>query len=122
MLARANYVEAMAQYQGDVSLQLFKADKIKRMSCVAALNEGQNLDNMDLGFIIQLDSNDKNLIQRIGRLLRFRPGYIGKIIILCVADSIDKTWVEKALATFNVNNIEWVELARLKMGIDKKNF
>jgi superfamily II DNA or RNA helicase len=116
------YRKAMLEYKEDVSLNAFKADEINRLSCVAALNEGHNLANMDVGFIIQLDSNEKNLIQRIGRLLRMRPGYIGKIIILCVADSIDKTWVEKTLAIFNSNNITWIELSRLKVGIDKINF
>lgn len=116
------YRYILSHWEGDAGLNDFKDEKINRLSCVAALNEGHNISNMDVGFVVQLNSNELNLIQRVGRLIRYRPGHIGKIIILCVEDSIDKTWVEKATASLNVANIEIIELSELRTGIKKITF
>lgn len=116
------YQAALKEYQGDTSLTLFKECKIDQLACVDALNEGHNIPGLDVGFIVQLNSNELNLIQRIGRLLRYRPGHRGKIIILCVIDSIDKDWVKKATASLNASNITTIELSRLKMGLEKISF
>jgi superfamily II DNA or RNA helicase len=49
----------------DKDLTLFQKDKIKRLSCVQALNEGVNISNLDVGVVVQLNSNPRNLIQRV---------------------------------------------------------
>lgn len=116
------YQVALKEYQGDESYDLFMKMLIPRMSCVNALNEGQNIPDLDIGFVVQLNSNELHLIQRIGRLLRYRPNHIGKIIILCVIDSIDKEWVKKATANLDFANTRVVELSHLKMGIDTITF
>lgn len=116
------YQEKIKDYQGDTSLNLFKSKEINQIACCEALNEGHNFDDLDIAFIVQLNSSELDLIQRIGRALRFRPGHRGKIIILCVVDSIDKTWMEKAALNFSGSNITTIELARLKMGLDKISF
>lgn len=120
--ALQKYREDLAIYQGDKSLNKFINNEIPRLACCDALNEGHNISDMDIAFIVQLDSNPQNFIQRIGRTLRFRPGHRGKIIILCVEDSIDKDWVKKATASLDAANISYVELSRLKMGIEKLLF
>ena len=106
----------------DKSYELFKKLLIDRMSCVNALNEGHNIPGLDCAFVIQLNSNELNLIQRIGRIVRYRPGHIAKIIILCVTDSVDKNWVEKATLNLNGVNIKSYELSHLKMGLETINF
>lgn len=112
------YELMLKEFQGDVSYFKFAHEEISRMSCVEAMNEGENINNLDVGFIVQLNSNEKDLIQRMGRLLRFRPGHRGKILILCVFDSADKDWGKKATANLNPDNIRFVELSHLKMGIE----
>lgn len=109
-------------YQGDDSFNKFKRGEINQMACVNSVNEGHNLEGMDIGFVVQLNSNELNLIQRIGRLIRFRPGHRGTIIILCVQDSVDKDWTKKATENLNVANINHIELSHLKMGIEKISF
>lgn len=116
------YKDALAEYRGDESLNLFKQLLINRCSCVDALNEGHNISGLDVGFIVQLNSNELNLVQRIGRLLRYRPGHTGMIIILCVEDSVDKDWVRKSTANLNTSNIRYVELSRLMMGLETISF
>lgn len=113
------YTEVLAHWEGDAAYNDFKEGKINRMSCVNALNEGENIEGLDVAFIVQLNSNDLHLIQRIGRTVRYRPGHIAKIIILCVIDTVEKDWVSKATEKLNCSNIRYIELSHLRMGIEK---
>lgn len=106
----------------DSALGLFKEQKINRMSCVDALNEGENIDNLDCGLIVKLDSNALNLIQRIGRVIRYRAGHRGKIIILCAFETVDAEWVNKALSNFNQDNIRRINMEDLAIGKEKIEF
>lgn len=92
----------------DKDLKKFMEDKIKRLSCVKALNEGMNIPNIDTAVIVQVDSNDLNLIQRLGRACRYREGHLAEIYIISILDTQDEKWVEKALKFFNKENIEYI--------------
>ena len=116
------YEQMMKVYEGDAAFDDFKSGIIDRMACVDALNEGHNLNDIDVAFVVQLNRNAKNLIQRIGRAIRYKPGHRGKIIILCVEDSMDKEWVKSATAGFSVANITTVELSRLRLELDTISF
>ena len=50
---------------GNVSYDAFKAEQINRLSCVKAVNEGHNFPGVDSGIIGQLNSKEKDLVQRI---------------------------------------------------------
>ena len=50
---------------GNVSYDAFKAEQINRLSCVKAINEGHNFPGVDSGIIGQLNSKEKDLVQRI---------------------------------------------------------
>lgn len=104
------------------SLSVFKSGDINRMACVDALNEGENIDNLDCGLIVKLDSNSLNLVQRIGRIIRYRAGHRGKIIILCAYETVDKQWVDKATAGFDTFNIKVVDINDLANGVAKIEF
>lgn len=95
--------------KGDTGYDDFVNQITNRLSCVEALNEGDNLPNVDIAFIEQLNSNRLDLIQRIGRILRFRVGHTGKIIILCAKDTVDAKWVRLALLGLNPNKIRWID-------------
>lgn len=97
----------------DKNLIAFNSGKIKRLSCVDALNEGVNLAGLSIAVIHQLDSNPKNLIQRIGRTLRFEKGKRAKIFITVARNTQDEVWLAKAIAPFDEANIHYVELENL---------
>lgn len=120
--AMKEYRESLPEFQGDKFFNKFKDGSINRLSCVNALNEGHNIAMMDIAFIVQLDSNQQNFIQRIGRTLRFRAGHRGKIIILCCEDTVDKDWVAKATVSLSTANITTVKLVNLQMEIEKLLF
>ncbi len=88
------------------NLQLFSDDLIYRLSCVEQLSEGKTIKNLQVGVITHAYSNDTKTRQRIGRFLRLNPDQTAIIHILCYEDSIDKTWVQNALRSFDNNKIK----------------
>lgn len=118
----AKYSKAIENYPKDTDYNLFKNNLINRMSCCEALNEGENIPDIDVEFIIQLNANDKDLLQRMGRSLRVRQGHRGNIIVLCVEGTVDEDWVKKATIGLDKANIKKVELGRLRVGLDKIDF
>lgn len=103
------------------NLGLFKQKKLNRLSCVDSLNEGENIDDLDIALIIQSNSKGHNLVQRVGRFVRYRPEHVGRIIMLCLKDTIDEDWIRSALRSFS-GNIRWVEFSRLEAGIETISF
>lgn len=87
-------------------LKPFIEKKINTLFCVNALNEGKNLPDVDQSFVIQLNSKSKNLIQRIGRNIRWRLGHVGKIIILIARDTADEKWYKNAIKEINPARIK----------------
>jgi len=96
----------------DEHLNMFVNKKINRLACVQALNEGHNIPKVDAALIVQLNSNDKDLIQRIGRVIRLRDGHKANIWILSTIDTQDEKWVDKALSNFN--NIVYINEKNIK--------
>lgn len=82
-------------------LELFKAEKIDLLGVVNALNEGHNIPNLDQILVVQVSSNDRDIIQRIGRAIRKRPGHKAMIYILCSTGTQDASWVKKSLANLD---------------------
>lgn len=112
---KARVARILEVYEGNKGIDDFFNEVIVRLSCCEALNEGQNIPKIDCAFIVQLNSNQQDFVQRIGRILRYKHGHIGKIIILYVEDSVDRDWVFKSLKGFESSNIRWIELEELRL-------
>lgn len=100
-----NQAEELCDYtyhskSDDKDLNNFINKKINRIACVKSLNEGHNLPEIDCALIVQVNASKKDLVQRIGRTIRFRPNHTSKIWILSVIDTQDEKWVENATANF----------------------
>lgn len=98
---------------GDKMLELFQKETLMRLGCVEALNEGINVPNVDQGLIVQLSSSKKDLVQRIGRLIRKRPGHKATVWIIVAVDTVDKNWFEKAIEGFDKSVIEYIHAKNL---------
>lgn len=109
--------ELLKYYEGDKGYHDFKEKRINRLACINSLNEGENIADLDVAFIIQISGNELNLIQRIGRIIRYRANFRGKIIILCVEDSVDYHWMKRATANITTE-INFIKLSRLRTGIE----
>jgi hypothetical protein len=53
--------------------------------------------------------NERKAAQRIGRLLRLNPSQTALCHILCYRDTVDETWVSKALEGFDPSKISYYE-------------
>jgi superfamily II DNA or RNA helicase len=90
------------------NLRLFKEGTIKKLSCIAQLNEGVSIPELKVGIIMHSYGNERKSTQRIGRLLRLNPDQISVCHILCYKDSVDEIWVDKALEGLDKSKIEYL--------------
>lgn len=91
---------------GNDALKAFAAEEINFLGVVQALNEGKNVPNIDQALIIQLTSKELNLIQRIGRAIRWRENHIPKIILLIAKGTADEKWYREATLNFEKSRIK----------------
>jgi len=98
----------------DTDYNLFKSELVNRLSCVKAVNEGHNFPGVDSGIIGQLNSKEKDLVQRIGRLIRFRPGHEAHLYIVISESTQDEKWLENATENLNQSKIEYVRFPNFK--------
>lgn len=78
------------------------------LSTVDGINEGVNIPEIDVIILHQINSLDREFIQKIGRGLRYRPGYTAKIYLVIAEETKDETWVSKAISSIGEENIRYV--------------
>lgn len=98
---------------GDKALSDFQSGAINILGCVEALNEGINILNLDVGIIAQVSSNARDLIQRIGRLIRHRPNHTSVIFIVVAIGTQDEEWLAKALGDMDRSKLRYVHAKNL---------
>ena len=90
----------------DSQLELFCSEKIDYLGVVQILNEGKNVPNLDQAIVVQLSSKERGVIQRIGRIIRYRPGHVARIVVLVAKDTVDEKWCTKAFENFDQKRIK----------------
>ena len=93
--------------QKELAIDEFKDGNINVLCSTKALNQGLDIPNADMGIICGLTSKSLSMIQRIGRLIRYKKGKVGEIYILYVEDSQEEKWLKKAVKL--LDNIEWLQ-------------
>lgn len=96
------------------SFERFCNSVINWLSCVNSLNEGHNIPELDVALVVQLNSKPLKMIQRIGRVVRFRENHKAKIIIIIAEGTVDEEWSKTALSEFNNENIKYINFNELK--------
>lgn len=79
--------------------------KVNLISTAKALNEGANIKGLTYAIVAAGTSKQRDLIQRIGRAVRFEEGKQATIIQLYVPNSKDEQWLRKRQESFDV---EWL--------------
>jgi len=92
------------------ALEAFKLGSITRLSAVEQLSEGVTIPGLKHIIILHAYGNEKKASQKIGRVLRLNPDEVAKIHILQYQETIDETWVKRALEEFNQEKIKYVKL------------
>jgi len=97
-------------------LEDFKEKVIDRIGVVNAVDEGHNIPDLDIAFIVQTNSNSRTIVQRIGRVVRIRPDHKALVIVLCTQGTQDESWVKKALEDINPQRITRVMSSEIYTG------
>lgn len=87
----------------------FKSGILDLLGVIKSVNEGHTIPNLDIGIVVQINSKELDIIQRIGRIIRYRKDFTGKIFIIVCWDSVDRTWFEKATSGFQEKQIKWFD-------------
>jgi len=82
-------------------LEAFNRSSTSVLCSTKALNQGFDVPDVGVGIIAGLESKTLSMIQRVGRLIRFKEGKRGRIYILYVPDSQEEKWLESATKTLN---------------------
>ncbi len=90
----------------DEQLSLFCDEKIDYLGVVQALNEGKNVPNLDQALVVQINSKELGIIQRIGREIRYREGHVARIVVLVARGTVDEKWYRSAFENFNKSRIK----------------
>lgn len=98
----------------DKAYNAFLNKEIDWLAAVDALNEGEDIEEISGVIIVQLSSNKRDLIQRIGRALRLRHGHHAIIWILVIMDTVDEEWFRKAIAGINPSRITYYHWKNIK--------
>lgn len=102
----------------DKDFQDFKSKKISQLACVSALNEGQNIDDIETLILICPESSDKTITQQIGRGIRFAIGHTCKVIILIVTDTVSEKWFNSAITGLDPSKFRHVRFTNLLNGVE----
>jgi superfamily II DNA or RNA helicase len=100
-----SYHSKKTKKQKELALESFKDGSINVLCSTKALNQGFDVPDANMGIICGITSKSLSMIQRVGRLIRFKENKIGEIIILYVADSQEEKWLKNAVK--NLKNIIW---------------
>jgi superfamily II DNA or RNA helicase len=88
------------------ALRRFKEGEVNVLCSTKALNQGFDIPNANVGIICGLTSKALSMIQRIGRLIRFEEGKIGKIYILYIKNSQEEKWLTNSVR--DLSGVKWL--------------
>lgn len=83
--------------EGKKTLEEFRSSKINRLSVVNSLNEGADIENVDRLIVAQLHSSDLVFTQIVGRMIRWRENFVGKVYCPIAKNTIDEYWFNNAI-------------------------
>lgn len=98
------YHSGRSKKDRETTLEKFKETSGAILCSTKALNQGFDVPDVGVGIIAGLESKALPMIQRVGRLIRFKKNKRGRIYILYVQDSQEEKWMEQA--TKSLNNVQ----------------
>lgn len=106
-LCGANVYNSSREAKKADMLSQFKNRNIDYLGVVDAVNEGENIEDLDHLIIVQLNSNERDLIQRVGRL-RHVEGKEHAVYILVSQGTQDESWVRQATESIESQHIDYL--------------
>ena len=90
----------------DQALADFRSGDKPVLCSTKALNQGFDVADATMAVICGLTSKGLTMIQRVGRIIRYQEGKIGKIFVLYVKDSQEEKWLKSSVKS--LNNVTWL--------------
>ena len=100
-LGATSYHSGKTQAQRRKILEAFNKSSTSILCSTKALNQGFDVPDVGVGIIAGLESKTLSMVQRVGRLIRFKEGKRGRIYILYVPNSQEEKWLDSATKTLN---------------------
>ena len=101
------YHSGLSKKKREYTLELFNESESAVLCSTKALNQGFDVPDVGVGIIAGLESKALPMIQRVGRLIRFKEGKRGRVYILYVKDSQEEKWMNQATKTLhNVKRVD----------------
>lgn len=101
------YHSGLSKKKREYTLELFNESETAVLCSTKALNQGFDVPDVGVGIIAGLESKALPMIQRVGRLIRFKEGKRGRVYILYVKDSQEEKWMNQATKTLhNVKRVD----------------
>ena len=107
----AKYHSGMKSKEKAEMLQGFRDDKYKVMISAKCLDEGVNIPNAELAIIVGGSKVERQMIQRLGRVLRTAPGKTSaKVYQLYIPHTQDQSWLVKRSKELSkaASNVRWL--------------
>ena len=101
-----SYHSGKTKKQKDTALEMFRNDEINILCSTKALNQGLDIPNANLGIMCGITSKSLSMIQRIGRLIRYKKDKTGQVYILYIKNTQEEKWLKNAVK--NLTNINWL--------------
>ncbi len=102
----AVYHSGKTKKQKEQALKDFRSGEKPVLCSTKALNQGFDVADATMAVICGLTSKSLTMIQRVGRIVRYQEGKIGKIFILYVKDSQEEKWLKSSVK--NLDNVTWL--------------
>lgn len=86
----------------------FKESKTGMLISCYTISEGVTISGVNKALVIQTRKNERELIQRIGRILRFEgkeDGEVGKLYLIYIKDTWDENWALSSVKSFDPNRV-----------------
>ena len=101
------YHSGLSKKKREYTLELFNESESAVLCSTKALNQGFDVPDVGVGIIAGLESKALPMIQRVGRLIRFKEVKRGRVYILYVKDSQEEKWMDQATKTLhNVKRVD----------------
>ena len=100
------YHSGKTKKQREQALVDFRSGDKPVLCSTKALNQGLDVADATMAVICGLTSKGLTMIQRVGRIIRYQEGKIGKIYILYVKDSQEEKWLNSSVKT--LDNVKWL--------------
>jgi len=87
---------------------MFQKGDINDLGSFKMLKQGVNLTNLNAMIVMSYFMTERDLIQRLGRVIRWEEGKIADIYIFCFVDTIEKQWLESTLRNIDPSLISYL--------------